>query len=134
MEHVARGQYRLSLFIHIPSRSFQITIAADNLLCFRIPDNQLLVTVVTSVEFIDIHILAGTTASLTENDLTESAYLLHHVWRIMGCYHIYLVMTLISHTQLAGWCQFTLEDLFGNWLDNLLFHRCWSFWLLGWEL
>ena len=122
MEHMACCQNRLSLFIVIPISTQQISIATNNLLSLWIPYDKLLVTIVTSIEFIDIHILSRASASFAECYLTESTYLLHHIRSIMGCDYIYLIMTLVSHTELTIRSKFTLENLFGYRLDNFLFH------------
>ena len=101
MEHMTCSQNRLTLFIIIPVSTKQISIATNNLLSLRIPYDKLLVTIVTSIEFIDIHILSRASTSFAECNLTKSAYLLHHIRSIVSCDYIYLIMTLVSHTELT---------------------------------
>ena len=122
MEHMTSSQDRLSLFVVIPIGTKQITVTTYNLFCFWIPDNQLLIAIFTYIELIDIHILASTSTSLAESNLAKSSNLLHYIRSIMGCYDIYLIMTLICHSELAFWSKLTFEYLFGYRLDNFLFH------------
>ena len=79
MEKVAGGQLRLPIVVQFPVGTVLIPIASDNLIRFGIPHNQLLVTVVASVEFIDIHGLSGASASGTKGNFAQSSNLLHHV-------------------------------------------------------
>ena len=57
MEHVAGGEDGLSLFVEIHIRSEFVAIAADNLLCLRIPDDELFVAVFHRVELVEVEFL-----------------------------------------------------------------------------
>ena len=128
MEHVTRGEDGLTLGIHLPIRSLKITVPTNDLLSLWIPDNQLLIAVLTDIKIVDIHILASATTCLTKNHFAQTPNFLHDIGCIMRSNDVDFVMTFVSHSQLALWCQLTLENLFVNGLDNLLFHQ-FCYWL-----
>ena len=115
-------QNRLTLLIILPVGTWQITVATYNLLLFRIPYNQLLIAILTDIEFIDIDLLTGATACLTESNLAQTADFLHNIWRIMCRNNIDFIVALVRHAQLLVWSQFAFEQFFVNRLDNGLFH------------
>ena len=127
MEHVAGSQNRLPLVIHLPCRPLQIAISANDLLCLRIPDDELLVAVLAGVELIYIHWFASASSRLTEGDLTQTADLLHDVGSIMSRHDVNLIVTLVGHAKLPLGRQLTLQNFLGNGLDDLLFHYDWDF-------
>ena len=122
MEHVAGCQLRLSLLIELPVPTQEITVTADNLIGFRIPDYQLLVTVVTKVELIKIHRFARSASRFAESDFTKSTNLFQHIRRIICRNDVNLVMALIGHSQLLVGCKLALQELTVNRLDDFFFH------------
>ena len=129
MEHVTRGEDRLSFLVKLNVRAQEIAIATYYFLFLRIPYNKLLVTVLASVELIEIHFLARSSTSLAEYNLTQSTNLLQDIGSIMRINDVNLVVALVCHSQLAFWRQFALQQFFCYWLDNVLFHFLFVFWV-----
>ena len=100
------SELRLSMLIHLPTCTFKVTIATDNLFSFWIPDNKLLIAILTSIEFIDIHCFARSTSCFTESYLAQTPNLFHNIGCVMRCDNINLIMTLVSHTKLKFRSQF----------------------------
>ena len=123
MEHVASSQMGLPLCIQLPVTAEEITVSANDFLGLRIPYDKLFIAVITNIKLINIHALTRTTASRAESDLTEPAYLLHDIRRVIGSDDIDLIMTFVGHTQLFLGRQLTLEDVSADRLDNLFFHN-----------
>lgn len=115
-------QNRLTLLIILPVGTWQITVATYNLLLFRIPYNQLLIAILTDIEFIDIDLLTGATARLTEDYFTQAPDFAHNIWRIMCCNNVDFIVALVSHAQLSVRSQFAFKQFFVNGLDDGLFH------------
>ena len=124
MKHVAHGQIGLSFGVDLPVLAKEIAVAADDLLGFGIPYDQLLAAVWHRVELIDIDRLACTATRRTEGNLTQTPYLLHHVRRFRGTNDINLVVALVGCTQTALRSQFTFQQFLADGLDNLFFHFC----------
>ena len=122
MEHVAGGQSGLSVLVHLPEVALEIAVAADDFFLFRIPHDELLVAVVTNVEFIDVELLARTTARLAESNLAQSTYLTQHVGSIVGRDNINLVVALVCHAQLQFGPELALEQCFVYRWNDGLFH------------
>ena len=122
MEHVACGEFGLSLLVHIPLGAFKIAVAADDLLCLGVPHDELLVAVLARVELVDVHVLARAAARLTEGNLTQTPDLLHHVRCVVRGDDVDFVVALVSHAELAFGCQLLFEDFFVDGGDDLLFH------------
>ena len=122
MEHVAGGKDGLTFVVKLPRCSFQITVSPDNLLVLRIPYDELLITVVTGVEFIDVDWLSCSSSGFAESNLAQTANLLHDIGRIVGCDDINLIVALVRHAQLLVRCQFALQQFYGNRIDDRLFH------------
>ena len=119
---MTRCQDGLSVLIILPISTCQITITTDDLLCLRIPYNQLFIAVLTDIKLIDIHLFSRSSTSFTKSDFTQSSNLLHHIWCIMCRDDIDFIMTLIGHTELAIGYQLALEDFFVDGFDDFLFH------------
>ena len=121
------GEDRLSLIIQFPIGSHQVTIAADDLFLVGIPYDELLVAVLAGVELIDVHLLACAAACLAEGDLAQTTDLAHDIGCLMGGHHVDLVVALVGHSELSLTGEFTLQQLFADRTDNLLFHVCLKF-------
>ena len=119
---MAGRKFRLSVGVHLPFGTLEIAITTDNLFGLRIPNDELLVTIVTGVELVNVHRLACAASRFAEGNLTKSSDFLHHVRCIVGCNDVNLVMTLVRHTELALRSQLLFEDFLVYRLDNLLFH------------
>ena len=77
MEHMAHGEVGLAVWLQLPVFSEEIAVAADDLLCLRVPHDQLFATMGHRIKFIDIHALTRTSSGCPEGDLSQSANLLH---------------------------------------------------------
>ena len=96
----------LPFLIHLPACTFKVTIATNNLFILWIPDNKLLIAIITCIEFINIHCFARTTSCFTEGNLTQAPNLFHNIGCIMRRDNINLIMTLVGHTKLKFRSQF----------------------------
>ena len=121
------GEDRLSVVIQFPVGTHQVAVAADDLLLVGIPHDKLLIAVVAGIELIDVHLLARATACLAEGDLTQSTDLAHDVGCLVRGHHIDLVIAFVGHSELSLTGEFTLQQLFADRTDNLLFHGCLKF-------
>ena len=122
MEHVARGQVGLPVGTNLPVAAEQITVAADDLSLYGVPDDELLVAVGTEVELVDVGALAGAAACGAEGEFALAADLAHHVGALVAVDNVDFVVAFVGHAHLALRRQFALEKLFVNGLDNFFFH------------
>ena len=70
MEHVAGGKNGLSVVVVLPIGAHQIAVAADDLLLFGIPDNELFVAVLADIELVDVDLLTRTSSCFAEGNFT----------------------------------------------------------------
>ena len=139
VEHVACGELRLAVFVKLPVGAEQVSVSADYLLRLGVPHDELLIAVSAGVELVDVHRLAGAAARFAECYLAQSAYLAHHVRRVVCRDDVYLVVALVGHAELALGREFALEQLFAYRFNDWFFHLCvvfscflfWLGWLLG---
>lgn len=122
VEHVACGELRLAVLVEFPVGAEHVAVAADDLLCLGIPHDELLVAVRAGVELVDVHRLAGAAACLAECYLAQTAYLAHHVRRVVCRDDVYLVVALVSHAELTLGSEFASEQLFADGFYDWFFH------------
>jgi hypothetical protein len=138
VEHVACGELRLAVLVKLPVGAEQVSVSADYLLRLGVPHDELLVAVRAGVELVDVHRLAGAAARFAECYLAQSAYLAHHVRRVVCRDDVYLVVALVGHAELALGREFALEQLFAYRFNDWFFHLCVVFscflFFLGWLL
>ena len=122
MEHVRCGKQRLAIAVKLDVRSEDVAISAEDLLCLRIPYDQLLVRVFHSIELIDIHRQTASASRVSECLFAESADLHHDIRGVMVVDHVDLVMTFVCISQFLSWGKLSLEDIHINRCDDR-FHR-----------
>ena len=122
MEHVTCCNFWLSVFAYLPLASEDITITTDNLLCIRVPNNQLSATILHRIELIDIHRFARTTSCRTESYLAQTTNLLHNIRSSLSSHNINFIVTLVSHTKHPFRSQLALEQFLAYGLDDFFFH------------
>ena len=122
VEHVACGELRLAVLVEFPVGAEHVAVAADDLLCLGVPHDELLVAVRAGVELVDVHRLAGAAACLAECYLAQTAYLAHHVRRVVCRDDVYLVVALVSHAELTLGSEFASEQLFADGFYDWFFH------------
>ena len=120
MEHVAGGEDGLSLFVEIHIRSEFVAIAADNLLCLWVPDDELFVAVFHRVELVEVEFLARSSSGSPESLFALASYLAYHVRCVVIIDDIDFVCALVGDAELAFCCEFTLEDLLVDGRNNRL--------------
>ena len=98
---VFRSKPRLSVLVKSDLAADDIAVSSNYRLRIRIPDQQLLVRHLHSVEFVQIKGVAGCSSGLPEGYLAQPAYLEHDVGSIVGGYDVYLVVTLVGHPELS---------------------------------
>src|SRR3712207_7251504 len=118
MKHVTGGQQRLSLLISLPIGAENITITADDFLGLRIPNDKLFAPSFHHVELIYIHRLTRSAARRAKSYFSQSANLLHNIGRALSRNDIYLVITLVCHSQLLIERQLTFQRFPANGLDK----------------
>ena len=64
--------------------TINITVAANYLLQFVVPDNELLVRMLPKVGLVDVHSLARAAARLAKRQFPQPSNLLHSIGRIVG--------------------------------------------------
>ena len=101
MEHVARGQDGLSISTYLPISTVDIAISANDFFGFRIPNDELLVTVLASVELVDVNLLSCATTACTKCYLTQTTNLAHHIGSVVCRYHIDVITALVCHSEHA---------------------------------
>ena len=109
MEHVARSQDGLAVGIEFPIGTEDVAIAADDFLSLGIPDDELLIAVLTGVELVDVDLHARTSASLSEGDFAQTTNFAHHVGCLVGCDDIDFVVALVGHAELSLACEFSFQ-------------------------
>ena len=122
VEHVTCGELRLAVLVEFPVGAEHVAVAADDLLCLGVPHDELLVAVRAGVELVDVHRLAGAAACLAECYLAQTAYLAHHVRRVVCRNDVYLVVALVSHAELTLGSEFASEQLFADGFYDWFFH------------
>ena len=122
MEHVAGGQFGLSVGCYFPVGSQQVTVSANNLLGLGIPDNQLLVAILAGVKLIDIDLHARAATRFTECLLTQMSNFTHRMRCVMSGNNVNLIVALVSHPELLVGCQFVFDKCFINRRDDGKFH------------
>ena len=118
MEHMSCCQERLVVLVELDVSTKNITISSKNLLSFRIPHDELLVWVLHSVEFVDIHLETASAAGVAECDLTQTRDLPHYVWRVVVVDHVDLVFALIRVSELFRWSQLCLKQVYADGSNN----------------
>ena len=121
MEHVACGEYRLSVFVVFPFVAHEVSVSADDFFLFRVPHYELLVAVFASVKFVDIGAFSSAATSSTESYFAQTSDFLHHVRRVMSSHDIYFVIALVCHSELLVVSEFAHEHLFRNRFDDFFF-------------
>ena len=116
------GQDGLPVAVHLPGRSLQVAVAANDFLFLRVPHDELLVAIVAGVELVEVERLACASTRLAEGDLTQTTNLLQHVGCIVSRDDIYLVVALVGHAELFVGRQFALQRLLVNGGNDRLFH------------
>ena len=119
---MAGSQFGLTILVEFPVGTFQIAVGAYDLLGLGVPHDELLIAVLARVELVNVAILAGSTAGLAESNLAQTAYLTHHVGRIVGSNDVNLVVASVRHAQLAIGREFALEHLLIDGRDDRLLH------------
>ena len=109
--------------VYLPVGAEQVSVASDNLLGLGVPHYELLAAVLHRVKLIYVGRLACAAARGTKCLLAEPSYLQHDVGRLLGRYHVYLVMALVGHTELPLGRQLGLEQLPADGLYDILFHN-----------
>ena len=100
MEHVAGGQFGLSVLVYLPFGAFQIAVAADDLFGIRIPHDELLVAIVAGVKLVDVYFLARAASRLAEGNFPQASYFAHHVGSVMCRNDKDFVVAFVGHAQL----------------------------------
>src|SRR5450759_2823530 len=76
------------------------TISANNLLVFRIPNDQLFLSIsFSSVKFININLFPCASSGMSEGNLSYPANLVHQRRRIIIIKYINLIVTIVGLTQ-----------------------------------
>ena len=96
MEHVARGQMRLSVCFKFNFRAWQETVSSQNFFIFWTPHHELVVGVFASVKFIEVERQSCSASRCTESDFTETSDFAHHVWRLLIGDHVDFVVAFVG--------------------------------------
>lgn len=86
-------------------------IATDNLARLGIPHNQLAARRLHGVKFIYVTIFPCASAGCAEGYLAQSAYLAHHVGRVVGVNDIYMVAPFVGVSQKLVGGKFAFQGL-----------------------
>ena len=123
-KHVTGGQVGLTCFwVDGPVLAQHITIASKDFLVLRVPDNQLFVGMLTSVELVQVHSLTGSSACITKSDLTQATYLAQDVGRILPSDDVHFVVALVRKAQAFVFSQLLLQHFTRNPCYNLFHTR-----------
>ena len=110
LEHVSRGQSRLSVVVELYFIARQKAVSAQNLFIVRAPHDELIIGVLTRVELVEVECQTGASASGSEGNLPEAAYLTHHIRRLLIGHDVNLVVALVGRAQTALGSQFGLKQ------------------------
>ena len=120
MEHVGSGEIRLSVLLQGHIRTEDIPVSAYDRLRRRVPDDNLPVRAVHSVELVKVKREAGTAPGLPERLLTQAAHFAQHIGRIVAVDDIDLVARLVGVAKLLVRCEFCLEQADAHGVNDLL--------------
>ena len=119
---MACGQVGLPFGVHLPVGTVEVSVATNDFFGFRIPDNELLVGILSQVKLVNVAVFSSAATCRAEGNLAQSANLPHHVRALIAQYHVYFVLTLVGSAEQTLGSQFRVEQSFTDGLDNLLFH------------
>ena len=98
IEQVAGGHLRHAV-LYLQVLAVQETVAADYLVTVRIPHYDLSAGIVHGVEFIDVTAQPRASPGVAEGYLAQTAYLAHHVRRIVRVNYIDFIAPLVRVAQ-----------------------------------
>ena len=98
LKHVGGCNLRHPI-LHLNLVAKDKTVCSHYHLVLRVPYQQLLARLVHCVELIDIATKPSATSGMAECNLAQTAYLAHHIRRIVGIYNVNLVAALVGVTQ-----------------------------------
>ena len=87
-----------------------VAVAAKDFTGYRVPYEQLRITVRSQVLFVDIHLVPRTAPGLPECELTQTAYLPHDVGSLRRLYRVNEVSRIVGGTQQALLGQFPFDE------------------------
>lgn len=111
-EHVTGGQVRLTgVGVDGPVATEQVAVAAEYLLVFGVPDDELSVGVFAGVELIEVERLASAAAGIAEGYFAQTAYLAQGIGRVLPSDDVDLVVALVRKAQALLLRQFLAKQL-----------------------
>ena len=119
IEHVACG-YSRDAVVYLYVWTENEAVASGNLLCLRIPDNELAARGIHCVVGIYVALFPCAAATLAESDFAQPAYLAHGIWGGKMIHHIYFVAPLVGAAQKPLRDQFFFYQLNSDRVDYFL--------------
>ena len=97
-------------------------VSADDLLLFRIPDDQLPVSFRIEVVFVDVRVGSRAASAVAERHFPEPSDFPHYVRAVAGCDDVYFIVSVIGRAQKAFPGQFCFYQIGRDGVDQW-FHR-----------
>lgn len=112
VEHVARGEDGLAVFVGLHFVAREEAVAAEDFFRFGIPHDKLSVGMLARIEPIQVEFLSGAAAGGAESDFAQAPYFAQYVWRVLPRDDVDFVVALVGVAQPALGRQFCLEQGF----------------------
>ena len=94
---MARGENGLPVGRNLPILAENVSVPANNLFRLGIPDDELLVTVLAGVEFVEVEAFACAAAGSAEGYFAQSSYLTDNMGRVLPRDDIHFVVAFVCH-------------------------------------